>query len=330
MTFGFGTGVVASKPLWISFGHFRAELLMTWKQLTSWIGLAGVDADEEPRASRWGDIFEAPMLALSVWIIMEWYLNAKDSYPESWAVATDRVIWLFFVLETVWLSWLVRDKRRYLLTNWVNLLVILVGVPMFWGNSFYIGALRSLRVLLLLGFLLEMSSTIRKTLAKNSLGPTLLVSLIIIVMAGIFIAAIDPAIQSPWDGIWWAWVTVTTVGYGDLVPESPQGRVFGGLLMVLGLGLFSLITATFSAFLIARDEEELIEKEERILEKGDEIIEKEGALLEQEQSVVSEEGRIIERLSGMEERLEQLEGKLDRLIDRLSVPEDRDDPNPDG
>lgn len=267
------------------------------------------------------------MLALSMWIIMEWYLKAQGTYSESWAVTTDRVIWLFFVLETAWLSMLVRDKRRYLLSNWVNVLVILVGIPSFWGSSFYVGALRSLRVLLLLGFLLEMSTTIRRTLAKNSLGPTLLVSFIIVVMAGIFIAAIDPAINSPWDGIWWAWVTVTTVGYGDLVPQSPQGRIFGGLLMILGLGLFSLITATFSAFIIARDEEEFIEKEERILKRGDEIIEKEGVILEQEKSVVSEEGRILQQLSAMENRLEKLEAKLDRLTDRLSAQEDEEPPS---
>lgn len=285
---------------------------MTWKRLTSWLGLAGVSDDETPRARRWGSGFEAPMLALSVWIIMEWYLSAQGSYPESWAVATDLVIWLFFVLETAWLSLLVRDKSRYLRTNWVNLLVILVGIPSFWGDSFHVGALRSFRLLLLVGFLVEMSSTIRKTLAKNSLGPTLFVSLIVVVMAGIFIAAIDPAIESPGDGIWWAWVTVTTVGYGDLVPESPQGRIFGGLLMVLGLGLFSLITATISALFVVREEEELIDKEERILERG-------GELIEREKSVVSEEGQIVEQLSGMEDRLEQLEGKLDRLIAGLPV-----------
>lgn len=267
------------------------------------------------------------MLALSVWIIMEWYLSAQGSYPESWAAATDLVIWLFFVLETAWLSLLVRDKSRYLRTNWVNLLVILVGMPSFWGDSFHVGALRSFRLLLLLGFLVEMSSTIRKTLAKNSLGPTLFVSLIIVIMAGIFIAAIDPAIESPWDGIWWAWVTVTTVGYGDLVPESPQGRIFGGLLMVLGLGLFSLITATISALFVVREEEELIEKEELILKQEDEIIEKEGAILEQEKSVVSEEGQIIQQLSGVEDRLGQLEAKLDGLIDRLSAQGDQADPD---
>jgi len=303
--------------------------MITWKQLTSWIGLAGVAPDENLPARQWGRWFEAPMLALSVWIIIEWYLTSEGTYPEAWAVLTDRIIWLFFVLETVWLSRLVDDSRHYLCSNWINLLVILVGIISFWDNSFYVGALRSLRVLLLLGFLVEMSSTIRRTLAKNSLGTTLLVSLIIVAMAGIFIAAIDPAIESPGDGIWWAWVTVTTVGYGDLVPQSPQGKLFGGLLMILGLGLFSLITATISAFLIARDEEELIEKEERILEKGEEIIRQEGALLEREKSVVSEEGQMLQHLSNVENRLGKLEDKLDRLIDQLSVQKLSDDSDSD-
>lgn len=61
-------------------------------------------------------------------------------------------------------------------------------------------------------------------------------------------AAIDPAINNIWDGMWWAWVTVTTVGYGDIVPVSGPGRILAGILMLIGMGLFSLFTANFSAF----------------------------------------------------------------------------------
>jgi voltage-gated potassium channel len=148
-------------------------------------------------------------------------------------------------------------------------------------------------------------------LVKNNIGLTLFVSLIVIIMAGIWIAAIDPAIDTPWDGIWWAWVTVTTVGYGDLVPDSPQGRIFGGVLMILGLGLFSLLTANFSAFLISREEAEIIEKEEGIIEKQEEIIAK-------ERKVASKEGRMMAQLESIENRLEDLEQNLQRLFDHLS------------
>jgi voltage-gated potassium channel len=281
------------------------------RNFISFVGLAGVADNERRVARRLGHFFEVPMLLLAIWIIVEWYLTANGSYPPKWEFATNWMIWVFFVLETVLLTFLVRDKRRYLISNWLNLLIIAGGVPLLWGSAGHAGALRSLRILLLFKILLDMSSTIRQMLSSNNIGVTLFVSLIITVMAGTSMAAIDPAIETPWDGIWWAWVTVTTVGYGDLVPQSPQGKVFGGLLMVLGLGLFSLITASFSAFLISRDEEGMVRKEE-------ELIEKEEELLEQEQEVVSEEKQAIARLESIERRMGNLERGLDQLIERLS------------
>mgnify|MGYP001828259687 CR=1 FL=1 len=93
---------------------------------------------------------------------------------------------------------------------------------------------------------------------------TAAVALFIIIVSGILIAGLDPAIDNIWDGFWWAWVTVTTVGYGDIVPNTGAGKIFGRLLILFGLGLFSLITASFSAFLLSKDEEQIMkdEKEE--------------------------------------------------------------------
>lgn len=267
------------------------------------IGLAGVADDEDPKAKRWGHFFEVPMLLLAIWIIVEWYLEAKGAYPESWAAITNCVVWVFFVIETSLLCYLVKDKKRYLLSNWINLLIIAIGVPILWDTQPYTGALRSLRVLLLLGILLEMSGTVRQILARNHLGLTLLVTFFVVLMAGATLAAIDPSIDNPWEGIWWAWVTVTTVGYGDVVPESPQGKIFGAILMVLGLGLFSMMTANFSAFLVARQEEELIEKEEEF---------------------VSQERLAIEKLEKIEERLENLERGLTELLQRDSPDRNHD------
>ena len=272
---------------------------MKQQSISSLLGLAGIAEDENPRAKRWGVIFEVPMLILAIWIVAEWYLTVKDHYPAEWTAITNRVIWVFFVIETILLTTLVRDKRRYLLGNWMNLLIIAMGIPLLWHGQPYAGALRTLRVLLLFGILFEMSSTTRAMLRRNHLGLTLFVAAIVVLMAGTLMAGIDPAIETPFDGIWWAWVTVTTVGYGDIVPESPQGKIFGALLMVLGLGLFSLLTASFSAFLIAREEEELIE---------------------QEKEVAAEEEKAIAKLERIETRLESLEQGLATLIDR--IPQD--------
>lgn len=99
------------------------------------------------------------------------------------------------------------------------------------------------------------------------------------------------------DGLWWAWVTVTTVGYGDLVPQTTEGRIFGALLILMGLAMFSMLTASFSVFFIEQDEREISEKEERNIKK----------------------------IEGLEVKLERIEFRLDQTLEALSrLEKDRD------
>jgi voltage-gated potassium channel len=51
-------------------------------------------------------------------------------------------------------------------------------------------------------------------------------------------------------GLWWAAATVTTVGYGDVVPSSPGGRLIGGLLMFLGIASLALLTAIVASAIV--------------------------------------------------------------------------------
>jgi voltage-gated potassium channel Kch len=57
-----------------------------------------------------------------------------------------------------------------------------------------------------------------------------------------------------WLGMWWALQTVTTVGYGDVVPQDTAGRAIASLLMLGGLSLLSVITATITSNFVARAE----------------------------------------------------------------------------
>jgi voltage-gated potassium channel len=60
-------------------------------------------------------------------------------------------------------------------------------------------------------------------------------------------------------------VTVTTVGYGDVYPVTPGGRIVAGMLMFFGIGLFSSIAAVFSSWLVQRDAQETSEDEMKLL-----------------------------------------------------------------
>ncbi len=64
---------------------------------------------------------------------------------------------------------------------------------------------------------------------------------------------VNQAIESPLDALWWGVTTMTTVGYGDVIPVTAEGRIAAGILMIVGIGLYSAITATVTSFLISSD-----------------------------------------------------------------------------
>ena len=268
---------------------------MSNKTFNLLIGLSGVAEDERPAARHWAGRFELPMILLAIWILIEWYLRAKGIYPAMFDRATDWSIWLFFVLEAVVLTSLVKNKLRYLRGNWMNLLIISAGIPLLWGGVTYAAALRTLRVLLIFPLLLKTSATVRTVLARNHLGTTLLVALAFTLMSGFLITGIDPIIENVWQGVWWAWVTVATVGYGDIVPQSAAGKVFGTVVILFGLVFFSLLTASFSAYFVSRGEAEI--EEEEIEE--------------------------INHLTEIERRIEVMEETLQRIEDRLNEDRER-------
>lgn len=226
------------------------------------LGFGGVSVEENDRAKLWARRFEWPMIIAALWIIVDWYLSEKGISSSALTLFTDWFIWLCFIVETGLVLSLVDNKKRYIADNWMNVLIILMGLPIIWGMEvFYAGMLRSMRLLLMLGIFLRISTDIRAILSRNNLGMTLFICFLILLFSGFMISGIDPAFETPLDGIWWAWVTVTTVGYGDLVPSTTEGRLFGALLILMGLGLFSMLTASFSVFFIAQDEKEMLEKE---------------------------------------------------------------------
>ena len=249
------------------------------------LGLAGVAAGENRQAQRFSKLLEWPMMLMAIWIILEWYLESAYSQIIS-TQFTDWLIWAFFLAETLVLTWLVNDRSTYLKSNWVNLLIILFGCPLVWEIFPHAAGLRALRLIILLTLFIHMSASVKHILARHHLGSTLIASFFIIIMAGTVMSVIDPNVETPFDGIWWAWVTVTTVGYGDIVPGSTLGRLFGSFLILMGIGLFTMLTASFAAFFMAEDEKEMIKKEEDN----------------------------IQRLSDIETRLMMLESKLDALL----------------
>jgi voltage-gated potassium channel len=76
---------------------------------------------------------------------------------------------------------------------------------------------------------------------------------IAVVVFGVLERLVDPkTFHTVWLGMWWAIETVTTVGYGDVIPDQTAGKVIAGFLMLGGLSLIAVLTAAVTSGFVAR------------------------------------------------------------------------------
>jgi len=102
-------------------------------------------------------------------------------------------------------------------------------------------------------------------LLHHRLNYVLLAAISFVIFVGIAVTLVEQSniqsnIKTVGDGIWWAFVTVAAVGYGDHVPVTLLGRTFAVLLMFVGIALFSIITANVASFFVEEDEEKELDE----------------------------------------------------------------------
>lgn len=102
-----------------------------------------------------------------------------------------------------------------------------------------------------------------RLLIRQGLIYSLLLALGILGLGGLGFWLIDPRINNIGDGLWLAFTTAATVGYGDVIPHTPASRLFSVVVVLLGLAVLSLVTASLSAIFVEKE----VEAEERAIEK---------------------------------------------------------------
>ncbi len=136
--------------------------------------------------------------------------------------------------------------------------------------------------------------TIAKELNANRAGSALLLTIFLVIVVlefgGSLIVAVeanspDSNIKTAGDGVWWAFVTITTVGYGDRFPVTESGRLVGMLTMSLGVGLFGVLTGFLANAFIPEKKGE--RKEEPVDGIGEDQIGEIRKLIEQQERVTA-------------------------------------------
>jgi voltage-gated potassium channel len=93
--------------------------------------------------------------------------------------------------------------------------------------------------------------------ARRGLAYSLLLCVLLMSGGGVGFWLLEPRATTFSDGVWLAFTTAATVGYGDIVPSTHGSRVFAALLVLVGLAVLSLVTASVAAIFVGTEERQI-------------------------------------------------------------------------
>lgn len=198
--------------------------------------------------------WELTMAALAViFVAVGFALDEATPGTEGALLALDLALTALFIAEFTTRIVAAPSWRTYLRGHWIDALAL---VPTVRG-------IRVLRLLRLLRLVRAFAGVYRALVALERLAAYR--GMVWLFVAWLAVAALsaaalyfaevgqNPALNDPLDAIWWGVVTLTTVGYGDVFPITPEGRLVGVVLMLLGITLWAGVTGTIASYFVTTD-----------------------------------------------------------------------------
>lgn len=171
-----------------------------------------------------------------------WYQPEAEWFQ--WMNTFGLVLWGLFVVDLTFRFAMSTMKRHFFRRNWLDTITVIL--PQF-------RALRALRAFTSGGVVSKKSGL----LSAGSLTSAGLAALIVVWVGSIMVLnaernAPNAEIVNIGDAVWWGFETVTTVGYGDFVPVTWNGRALAVLVMLVGISVLGIVTASISAALVKK------------------------------------------------------------------------------
>lgn len=204
---------------------------------------------DEARLDRFDELNDWVLFPAAVAVIPV-ILIEQSHASESWKTAAgiaNWVIWLLFAAEAAVMLALSPARGRWAREHKLELAVVILTPPVLPPG------LQSLRVLRLLR-LLRLAAAVklsRRLFSVDGVKYAAILTGATILAGGYAFANLEDTTTG--EGVWWALVTATTVGYGDISPHTESGRAVGAAVMIVGTGFIALLTAAAAQRFLAAE-----------------------------------------------------------------------------
>ncbi|WP_282828344.1 potassium channel family protein [Pelomonas sp. V22] len=196
-----------------------------------------------------------PVLIALMCTVPAFYIELLDNLPTPLAIG----IYLSAALLVMTSLWRVARQLPqpldYLRANALDLVLMagLLAAASLPPSAASHGALAA-RLIVSMLTLARMVWAIKSWVTRGGLTYLLLIALVVFVLCGVGFWALEPGVQGLGEGLWLAFTTAATVGYGDLVPTTPAARIFAVFVVLLGYAVLSLVTAAIAAMWVETSE----------------------------------------------------------------------------
>lgn len=225
-------------------------------------GLAGTQPPDGPRAVRAWRWLQWVLLGFSLLAIPAFYFELAASSPvlHQAGRALYACMAAGFAASLAWVARLSHKPRRFLMRNRFDVLIAVgSAASVISGISAWSPFEWSMRILFVGLVAARIALSVRGFFSPNRPLLLLATAAVLLASAGAGFYWLEPGVHSYAEGIWLAFESSATVGYGDMAPTTPASRVFAAFVVLLGYGLLSLLFASIAAI--------FVEQEERLLRR---------------------------------------------------------------
>ncbi len=214
------------------------------------------------------NFFNLLIIILSFYVLGSLLVDTFFTLPSEIAKVlnyVDNFICVIFLLDFIIRFRQAENKLHFMKWGWIDLIASIPTLD-FMRAGRLLRLIRLIRILRAFRSTKHIVSHIFKNKVQGTLTSVSIIAVLMLLFSSVAILQFESSdpnsnIKTAGDAIWWSYVTITTVGYGDKYPVTTEGRVIAAILMTVGVGIFGTFTAYISSLFVKDNANHSNEKE---------------------------------------------------------------------